>query len=162
MGENPLIGCWKLISCVAIRSHGNRVPVYGKNPIGRLYYDAAGNMSVHIMRPGRAGPEGVSDLACGDKPPDGVLGGYQAYFSTYSVNAELKIVRHEVLGSLYPNWTGSTQVRYYEMRDPDHLLLRSAPIGSRCRNGPIFELEWERIGAGTTVQVTEEMGLAHR
>ena len=54
MHSNPFVGVWKLISCDAIRKNGSVLPIYGKNPVGRLYYDEAGNMSVHMMKSGRA------------------------------------------------------------------------------------------------------------
>ena len=44
MQSNSFVGVWKLISCDAIRRNGSVLPIYGKNPVGRLYYDAAGNM----------------------------------------------------------------------------------------------------------------------
>ena len=78
---------------------------------------------------------------------DGLLAqdGYQAYFSTYDIDAEHQIVRHKVLGSLYPDWTGTTQVRYYQLRDGNRLMLSTAPVGAPPEDEPIFELVWERI-----------------
>ncbi len=145
MSENPLVGYWKLISCDAVRGHGSRVPAYGRHPCGRLYYDKLGNMSVHIMRSGRRGSDGRPGPQEGDEGAKTGSGGYQAYFSTYSVDAEKKIVHHEVLGSLFPDWIGTTQVRYYELQDSNRLLLRTAPIGSESEDQTVFELLWERI-----------------
>jgi hypothetical protein len=145
MSENPLVGYWQLISCDALRDRGNRVPAYGRNPCGRLYYDELGNMSVHIMRSGRRANGGGAGLRAGGEGAKTGYDGYQAYFATYSVDTENRIIRHKVLGSLLPDWTGSTQVRYYELRDPDRLLLRTAPIGSAAEDQTVFELLWERI-----------------
>lgn len=162
MSENPLIGYWKLISCVAVRNRGARVPLYGKHPIGRLYYDAAGNMSVHIMRAGRRAQGHVSDLAGGDELPYGALSGYQAYFATYHVDTDSGIVRHKVLGSWYPDWTGTTQIRYYELQHEDRLLLRNAPIGSGAADEALFELTWERIPDDAEIVAMPEIAIAHR
>ncbi len=145
MSENPLVGYWKLISCDALREHGRRVPAYGKNPCGRLYYDDLGNMSVHIMRSGRRRTKHVAGISEHDEGSKAGYDGYQAYFSTYSVDAEKGIIRHKVLGSLFPDWTGTTQVRYYELRESNRMLLRTAPIGSATEDQTVFELLWERI-----------------
>ena len=53
MSSNLFVGTWKLISCNAHRRNGQVLPIYGPEPQGRLFYDAAGNMSVHIMQAGR-------------------------------------------------------------------------------------------------------------
>ena len=53
MSSNPFVGTWKLISCNAHRRNGKVLPIYGPCPEGRLFYDIAGNMSVHIMQAGR-------------------------------------------------------------------------------------------------------------
>jgi len=145
MSENPLIGYWKLISCDALRNHGNLVPVYGRNPSGRLYYDDKGNMSVHIMRSGRRRGNGGLASAPSDEEIRSSYDGYQAYFATYTVDTARQVIRHEVLGSLFPDWTGSTQVRYYELPDDKHLLLSTGPIGSEPGDAPIFQLVWERL-----------------
>ena len=50
---NPFVGTWKLVSCNAHRRNGQVMPLYGPEPEGRLFYDGAGNMSVHIMQAGR-------------------------------------------------------------------------------------------------------------
>jgi hypothetical protein len=144
MSKNPLIGYWRLISCDAIRKSGNRVPVYGRNPVGRLYYDEHGNMSVQIMRSGRQVCTEQQDLDINDGDVRSDHDGYQAYFATYTVDTEHRIICHSVIGSLIPEWTGSSQVRYYEMLSGDRLVLRTAPHGTNKVDGPIFELVWER------------------
>ncbi len=50
MRENLFVGTWKLISCNATRRNGQVLAIYGEEPVGRLFYDEAGNMSVHLMR----------------------------------------------------------------------------------------------------------------
>lgn len=145
--EKRFRGVWKLVSCDAARRNGGTVPVYGKNPIGRLYYDAAGNMSVHIMRAGRPAVKGVTKFR--DRPDEMRLAyeGYEAYLSTCEVDPELHIIRHEVIGSLFPNWTGSTQVRFYEFQGDDRLTVSTAPIGASSTLETVVTLVWERLRA---------------
>ena len=61
------------------------------------------------------------------------------------MDTEARVVRHMVLGSLFPGWTGSTQVCYQNLQDGDHLLLSTVPIGAEPGDGPIFLLVWERL-----------------
>ncbi len=82
---------------------------------------------------------------------DDVLGGseaeraeayssYIAYCGTYEV--EGNVVIHRVQMSLFPNWVGSAQERYFELSG-DELVLRSVPVevGGRL---VVSELRWIR------------------
>jgi hypothetical protein len=136
---------WKLVSCEAIRRNGSSVPVYGKRPVGRLYYDAAGNMSVHIMKGERSrfgtGTRNGAALA----EMSAAYEGYEAYFSTYVVDPERQVISHKVVGSLFPNWTGTVQSRYYEFEGDDRLVLSTEPIGTVPGDKPVVNLVWERL-----------------
>jgi len=45
-----LLGTWRLVSFEALDSKGERQFPLGKQVSGQLVYDAAGNMSAHVMR----------------------------------------------------------------------------------------------------------------
>ena len=145
MADNPLVGVWKLVSCDAIRTNGTRIPIYGKRPIGRLFYDAAGHMSVHIMKSDRPRCESSTKFGASDEEMKSAYEGYEAYFSTYTLDTDGRTISHKVTGSLFPNWTGSIQHRYYAFDDHKRLLLSTAPIGSTPIDGPIVQLIWERM-----------------
>jgi hypothetical protein len=145
MRENPLVGVWKLVAWDVIRTNGVRVPIFGKQPIGRLYYDAAGNMSVHIMKAGREQFAGGTRAGATDGETRSAFEGYEAYFSTYVVDAERQTISHNVLGSLFPDWTGSIQRRFYAFDSMGRLVLSTEPIGSQPVNGNLVELVWERL-----------------
>ena len=143
--DNQFIGAWELISCEAVRRNGEAVPLYGPAPVGRLYYDANGNMSVHIMRRDRE-PLGSN----GDRQRDieevrSAYEGYQAYFSTYVVDAERHLIHHSVIGSLFPNWTGTTQTRSYAFEGSNRLVLSSPSSGDGDSPRTIVKLIWERL-----------------
>ena len=146
MKENRFAGVWKLVSCAVARTHGGAMPIYGRNPVGRLYYDAAGNMSVHIMRTGR--PRFKSETKFRATPDEmrAAYESYEAYFSDYVVEPAEHMIHHRVIGGLFPNWEGSVQSRYYEFDGDNRLILSSAPIGSKPIDEPIVTLIWERIG----------------
>lgn len=145
MGENRFVGVWKLVSCDAARSKGGAMPIYGKNPIGRLYYDAAGNMSVHIMRAGRARFAADTKFRATVDEMRTAYESYEAYFSNYVVDAATHRIHHTVIGGLFPNWAGSVQSRFYEFDGDDRLILSTAPIGADAGQDPIITLIWERI-----------------
>jgi len=145
MDENRFAGVWRLVACDAARRNGGAMPIYGKNPVGRLYYDAAGNMSVHIMKAGR--PRFKNDTKFRATPDEmrAACESYEAYFSNYVVEPAEHRIHHTVIGGLFPNWAGSVQSRYYEFDGDNRLVLSSAPIGSQPAGEPIVPLVWERI-----------------
>ena len=53
--------------------------------------------------------------------------GYVAYYGSCRVDAKEKTLTTDVEGSLYPNWVGSKQVRFYELNDRT-LVLKTPPI----------------------------------
>jgi hypothetical protein len=143
--DNPFIGAWRLISCEAVRRNGKAVPLYGPAPMGRLYYDADGNMSVHIMRRHRAPLRSNGNRTEGADEMRAAFEGYQAYFSTYVVEAERHLIHHNVIGSLFPNWTGTTQTRSYTFEGSNRLVLSSPPSSDGRSAKTLVKLVWERL-----------------
>jgi hypothetical protein len=143
--ESPFAGVWRLVSCEAVRGNGTAVPIYGREPVGRLYYDENGNMSVHIMRAGRRPIQGDSKFGRRDGDVRAAFEGYEAYFSTYAVDTERRTIEHTVIGSLFPNWTGTIQRRFYEFEGRNRLVLSSEPPGSAGRETTVVRLVWERL-----------------
>ncbi len=66
--------------------------------------------------------------------------GYISYAGPYEVREDIVVHRVEV--SLFPNWIGSTQERYYEFTG-EHLSLSTAPLLLDGREQRAF-LVWER------------------
>lgn len=143
---NPLVGTWRLISCTARRRNGRLIPLYGPEPEGRLFYDAAGNMSVQIMRPGRRCFRAAQRSRATDDELRAAYQGYEAYFSSYEVDEARRLIRHHVRGGLFPNWTGSVQERYYRFDGPDRLILSTGPQDAQPGGRAVVTLVWERIG----------------
>ena len=144
MQDNPFVGVWKLVSCNAVRRHGCALPIYGKNPIGRLYYDDHGNMSVQIMKDGRPNFIKASKFHGTPMEMRAAFEGYEAYFSTYAIDREKGVIRHHLIGGLFPNWTDSCQTRYYKF-EGNRLVLSTGPIGMAVDHKEIVTLVWERL-----------------
>ena len=142
MGQKELLGTWKLVSAEYRRKSGDPIEIYGANPAGMLVYDAAGNMSIHIMRRDRP-PFAVADRL-GGTPDETKIAfeGYFAYFGAFTVNEEKHSVTHHIQGSLLPNWVGMDQERFFEVvRDQLTLRTPSLMIGGQEAMG---QLVWER------------------
>ncbi len=142
MRKEPLIGTWKLISCETRRSDGEVLYPYGKQPLGQLIYDPAGNMAVAIMRPGRV-KFSIPDKFQGTPgETKSAFDGFESYWGTYEIDEEQNTVIHHVEGSLFPNWEGGTQTRFVEVSP--HQLTLSTPLTPYGGATIIALLVWER------------------
>ena len=145
MSRSLFVGTWKLISCNAHRRNGQVLAIYGPNPVGRLFYDSAGNMSVHLMRAERPWFRHGDKFRANHEEMRAAYKGYEAYFSTYDIDCERCVINHKVVGGLFPNWTGSVQSRFYQFDGPDRLVLSTEPINSALNNKTVVTLIWERL-----------------
>jgi hypothetical protein len=69
--------------------------------------------------------------------------GYGAYFGRYEVDMENGIVYHHVEGSLFPNWEGGTQKRFFKVTGNRLELVTAPALFSGAQT--VGVLEWERI-----------------
>ncbi len=122
-----LIGTWKFISLRGQSSQDDVLLPYGEHVYGMLMYDEKGNMSVLLMRPDR--PEFVSGDMMKGTPEElkAAFEGFDAYCGTYTIDPVRSSVTHHLLGSKFPNWVGTDQVRYYSITN-DTLRLKAPPI----------------------------------
>ncbi len=143
MGKDQFVGTWKLVSFEARRSDGQIVYPFGRGAMGVISYDTRGNMSVQLMRSDRPA-FAVSDFQKGTPEEiKAAFEGFIAYFGTYDVNEEEATVTHHVRGSLFPNWVGSDQIRFFEFSG-NRLTLRtpSIQLGGVVATS---QLIWERM-----------------
>lgn len=141
---SQLVGTWKLISAEFRRANGEIIPLYGENPAGVLMYDASGNMSVQMMQ--RARPQFAIADRLGGTPEQiqAAFQGYQAYFGTYSIDENARVVTHHITGALLPNWVGVDQKRFYELSGNRLYLTLQTPtlmIGGTEATGYVV---WKR------------------
>ena len=79
-----LVGTWRLVSYEARDSKGQIQYPLGEGVSGQLIYDAAGNMSAHVMRNDRP-LFAANDSARGtDAEVRAAFEGYTSYFGTYN------------------------------------------------------------------------------
>jgi hypothetical protein len=117
-------------------------PLLGSDPIALLIYDGAGRFSAQFMKrdrsqivegPARAGPNNT-----------GAVGGYDAYFGTYSIDDATGEVTQTLTGALSPGNVGMTLTRAMTV-EGDRLLiqLRTTSVAGE----PVTRtLVWRRVG----------------
>ena len=127
MGKEQFVGAWTLISFECRRSDGAVSYPIGDNPAGMIMYDAGGHMSGHVMRRNRM-PFLAGDPLQGNADENrNAFEGYMAYCGTYDVNEQKKTVAHILECSLFPNWVGTIQTRFFEFFE-NQLRLTTPPI----------------------------------
>ena len=122
VSANRFVGAWRLLSFEVRTSSGEVSYPLGRDAVGLLLYGQQGYMAVSLMRAGRPhfktgeiwGGSSEEKLAAFDS--------YNSYSGRYEVKDD-KVIHHVEL-SLFPNWIGGSQERYFEF-DGDRLTLRT-------------------------------------
>lgn len=138
------VGAWRLLSCEALDLAGEVRYPFGQRATGQLFYDGAGNMSAHLMRPDRPHFAGRDPALGTDAEVRDAFDGYVGYFGTYSVDGATRAVTHRVVGASFPNWVGTDLVRYYTFDENGRLRLATPPIEVKGRSLE-YVLLWGRI-----------------
>jgi hypothetical protein len=92
---------------------------FGERPRGYFVYDATGHVHIQIMKVPPLAPFPEAKLSDGTLPsPEHSLAAYAAYvayFGTYTVEADERVVTHHVEGSLAPDFTDTNQPRPFKL-----------------------------------------------
>jgi len=142
MQENKFVGTWKLLSFVIHFPDGTIMEPYGDNPMGMAMFDENNNFVAQLMKSDRKEFDANNQLGGTPDEIKEAFEGYTAYYGTYEVKDDKTLV-NRVEGSLYPNWIGGEQIRYYEFYD-NFCDLRTPPT----KAGDIEYtglLKWERV-----------------
>ena len=141
-----VIGTWKLVSYVReVLGSTECFDQFGENPAGYLGYSADGRMYAIFARQDRITP---GDVVPTDEEGVKLLGTMVAYAGRFSLDAE-KVVHH-IDVSWNQAWTGTDQVRYYQL-DGDSLTITTAPYRSYQdgRQGRSV-LVWKKVHANAS------------
>jgi hypothetical protein len=119
-GDAPrFIGTWRLVS---------------QTQTGIMIYDSLGNMAAQVM-PNRARRKYAAAEPTPEEAKDAITG-YLAYFGTYSVDEQARIITHHRKGNINPGQVNDDVVRTYVFESNDRLVL--TPAGSNNK------IVWER------------------
>lgn len=129
-----LIGNWKLVKYETFDRNGTVRP--GRYDVGRVAYEASGEMTAHLMRSDRA-----KDAPTTEAAQAAAYQSYIGYFGPFTVDAQEGTVTHHVIGSSLPNWPGTNQVRHYKFSEDGNQLTLSVKSGERVTQ----TLTWARV-----------------
>ena len=118
------IGTWKLVS-FEMRSDDQVTYPLGKDPVGYLIYSHEGYMAASLMASKRQRFLSMDILKATTEEIVAAYGTYVAYCGKYEVTEDK--VTHLVEVSLFPNWVGGKQERFYKL-EGDELTLSTPPM----------------------------------
>ena len=140
---SPIIGVWRLLSLEIRGETGEVMYPLGDNLAGVMIYTAGGLMSAQLLPPGRPRFASGDQERATQEEIKAAFGGCTSYFGRYELDADAGRVVHHIEASLYPNYEGQGQVRFFRI-DGDRLEITTAPI--LWQDSPrTFALVWERM-----------------
>lgn len=122
---SELLGTWQLVSCEHRLQIGGKLHPLGQNAMGQLTYTAEGLMSVSLMASQRTLFKGTGLFEGTDPERAAAAQSYVSYAGRYEILADRVI--HHVDFSLFPNWVGTRQERFYQ-REGETLTLSTPPF----------------------------------
>jgi Lipocalin-like domain len=141
--SSSLVGTWRLESRTDRARSGERriEPSLGEDPIALLYYDRSGHFAAQFMKRVRGGTE--ADAAAVGANNTRAIGGYDAYFGTYTVDDETGTVTQTLLGALARENVGHVVTRGMRV-DGDTLTIA---VDTTTGGEPVTRtLIWTRVG----------------
>lgn len=122
-----LAGVWRLVSSQFRTSGGEVIYPLGEDALGQAIFTETGFMSGQLMRQGRPQFASGNQASGTAQEMEAALQGYVAYYGTCEVDVEKQTLTTHVDGSMYPNWVGGFQTRFYQL-DDKQLTLTTPPI----------------------------------
>jgi Lipocalin-like domain len=139
-----LVGTWRLRTWKNVGSNGSAVDPMGEQPLGYIFYNHDGYVSVEIMAAHRMPYRDPNPFGGTDAERSEAMSTYLSYAGSYEMLPGQDTVIHHIEICSLPNWIGNAQVRDAEL-DGDVLRLTSKPITVQ---GVEYtgELVWDRVG----------------
>ncbi len=134
-----LVGTWRLVTYDRQLPNGEVYYPLGKDARGRLTYDAQGRMTAQLMQPDRPQFSRPQSRDGSEEQIVKAYRGYLAYYGTYTVQEKDGYILHKVEASLYPNWVGGNQKRFFRFEGERLVLEADAQALGRSR------LVWEKL-----------------
>ena len=139
-----LVGTWLLDSRIdRTRSGERRVePSLGEDPVALLYYDAAGHFAAQFMKRDRNGGDRAAAAPSANNTR--AIGGYDAYFGTYTVDDATGTVTQTLVGALARENVGDVVTR--EMHVAGDTLTIALGTTTAQGEAVVRTLIWTRVG----------------
>lgn len=142
--KHRFIGTWRLLSWELRPTNGEPFYPLGKDAVGLLIYTADGYMAVVLTKPDRAAFKSPWLMEGTSAEKIDAMDSYSSYAGRYEVREEEGKVAHFVEHSLFPNWIGTTQERFFKL-EGDRLEL-SAALPLKDGIEQTVALVWKKIG----------------
>ncbi|MDH5378753.1 MAG: lipocalin-like domain-containing protein [Gammaproteobacteria bacterium] len=141
--DHALLGAWRLRAFYIESAQGQRSYPFGESPQGLLVYTDTGMMSAQLMRDNRPMVESGDHQVATQQEMEENFRGCVSYFGSYELHVESGFVLHHVEKSLFPNWEGVAQKRFFELTG-DQLRITTPPTTwGGTENTAV--LLWERV-----------------
>ncbi len=138
-----LCGTWRLVSFETRLSGGETLYPFGKSVKGLLIYTKGGYMSGKLMPAERSHFASTDLLKAAPAEIKNAFASFIGYYGKYEIDSERDVVSHHVEGSLFPNWEGQVQERFFELKGTQLTLTTPPmPYGKQTAVGVLI---WERI-----------------
>lgn len=125
MVPSELTGNWRLLSAELKGENGETSYPFGTDPVGYLTFLADGYVAWAMMRSGRPNFRSSNPLEATEKERAAAYASYFSYNGTYRIEGDKILIDVDV--SLFPNWTGTLQTRFFEMHG-DRLQVHTQPM----------------------------------
>ena len=139
-----LPGTWELESRIDMTASGERriEPSLGDDPVALLFYDRSGHFAAQFMKRDRTAA--VADSQPSAPNNSRAVGGYDAYFGTYSIDDAKGTVTQRLVGALSKENVGLVLTREMLVKG-DTLTIE---VQTRSPQGePVTRiLSWKRVG----------------
>lgn len=153
--ELDITGTWRLVTWRRYHDDGTFFYPFGEEPDGILVYTADGFMAVQMVQADR--PTLATDNAVGGTESEraAAYSTCLSYFGRYRFDDDQVV--HLLDGSLFPNWSGTSQVRPFRLDDGDLVLEVHDPSG-RITN----EIAWRRPAVDRAERLVRFVGASVR
>ena len=139
------IGAWLLTS---VEGNSPVRPMDFDHPTGLIIYDRSGWMSVQLAVHGLRKPFAKGETNGTREEKAQAFDNYSGYYGRYTVDVKAETVTHHIADYSYPGFQGQDFVRWFELKDDNHLVLiptEDNKGGRLNRQEATFRLTWERV-----------------
>ena len=140
MGQEKLVGTWKLVSW-KIKSSDAVIYPFGQDAIGYIMYNEDRYMSAAVMTANRSQFTSGDILSGNQEEKASANETHISYCGTYEVRKDEVV--HHVKVSSFPNWTGVAQQRTFKLNG-SRLLLSAPRLLNEDEHQTVLFV-WERV-----------------
>jgi hypothetical protein len=137
--KDQLVGTWTLVSSDQVRPDGTKLRQFGSDPKGINVFDANGRFFVMI-----ASADNLQIASNGrsqtNSEEEALVVESIAYYGTYTVNEDVKVISLHLDASTFPNQVGTDQKRTITSLTADELKY-SSPA---AKSGDQIHQVWKR------------------